>query len=105
MDAGVFDAAVDKFLASRGLAQVSLPFSHTLAEVLARMAALNPHAYWLLGGRSKIGCNHTVVCKGGLIVHDPSKVNSGIVGPCSDGMFWATFITFGDKPCLMSSVD
>ncbi len=97
MDADAFNAAVERFLADRGMASFSLPMSDALELILDSVGRLNPTAYWLLGGKSRTGCNHTVVCKGGSIVHDPSHEGAGIIGPCDDGYYWATLITIGDR--------
>lgn len=47
---------------------------------------------YLLSGESKNGCNHVVICQGGLIVHDPSLDDSGIVGPCDNGHYAVEFL-------------
>jgi hypothetical protein len=83
---------VDAWLAERGYAQVHIAFGGELEDVLASVGALNPKAYYLLGGWSRTGVNHTVIGCGNRIAWDPSQNDAGIVGPCSDGYFWVTFI-------------
>lgn len=83
----------DAWLRERGMQCVHLPYPlPELADVLAWVGGNNTHTYWLLGGFSKTGVNHTVIAQGNCIVWDPSLDDSGIVGPCTDGYFWATFI-------------
>jgi len=85
-------AEVDAWLAERDLAQVSIAYSDDLEDILSCMGALNPKAFYLLGGRSRTGVNHSVIGCGDRIVWDTSLDDAGIVGPCSDGYFWITFI-------------
>lgn len=74
------------FLKARGLRYVEIPINHTdgHAGLLKMMDAWNPSEFWLLSGESRSGAGHTVVCRGGEIVHDPSQTNNGIVGPMPD---------------------
>jgi len=85
-------AEADAWLAEQGFAQVHVIYGGELENVLASLGAMNPKAFYLLGGRSRTGVNHTVIGCGGRIAWDPSQTDSGIVGPCSDGYFWITFI-------------
>lgn len=86
------------FLASHGLRSVQLPVDGLirLDETLSMVERLNGDVVYLLGGMSRTGVNHTVVCKGGAIAHDPSLTDSGITGPCSDGYYWLTFFAPAD---------
>lgn len=68
------------------------PGEIALDDVLQTISNLNPGLHFLLGGTSRSGVGHTVVCSGGAIVHDPSPKASGIVGPMSDGFWWVTFL-------------
>jgi hypothetical protein len=81
-----------EFEATLGLYHVALPFvsDNGLDAVLASVNHNNPKVEYLLCGTSKTGCNHTVVCRGNAIVHDPSLNNSGIIGPADDGFYWIT---------------
>jgi hypothetical protein len=86
-------AEADAWLRERGMQCVHLPDPlPELDDVLSWVGANNPNAYWLLGGFSKTGVNHTVIARGNRITWDPSLDDSGIVGPCTDGFFWATFL-------------
>jgi hypothetical protein len=87
-----FEEAVRAFLRERELAAVNVVFAAPLADVLQTMGAVNPAAYYLLGGTSTTGVGHTVVGHGGRIVLDPSLDDAGIVGPMDDGYFWITFL-------------
>ena len=92
MDADKFNRRVDEYLASQFLAQISVIYDCELDVILKHMAGFNPNAYYLLSGTSRTGVNHTVCCLGGEIIWDPALDNSGIIGPCDDGLFWLTFI-------------
>lgn len=76
------------------LRQVSVAYTgdSSLEQVLASIDSANPDLSFILGGTSRTGCNHSVVCKGVRIVCDPSLDNAGIVGPCDDGLWWVTFL-------------
>lgn len=87
-----FNDRVDTWLAARNLTSVTVPFTGELNTVLAAFDACAPHAFCLLTGASKRGINHTVICRNGRIVHDPSPDRCGVVAPSSDGYFWFTII-------------
>lgn len=87
-----FHEIMERFLETRGLATVSCPFQATLEEVLHHQKYVNPNHYYLLGGQSKTGCGHTVVCLNDEIIWDPSLTDSGIVAPMEDGYYWITWI-------------
>lgn len=87
------EAAVNAFLMGFGLRAVSFALGDSLDAVLAYMARINGRdCVWILGGASATGCNHSVVCQGGAITHDPSITEAGIVGPCDDGYYWVTVL-------------
>lgn len=90
------------FLAQYNLRSVQLPFGAGLDDVLRGMAGWNGDVVYLLGGQSRTGVNHTVVCRGAEIVHDPSSSDAGIVGPCSDGHYWVTCFAALDLPRQVS---
>lgn len=90
---GDFHRYVKEWLATRGLGTVDAVYSCGLQELQAHLAQVNPHAYYLLGGESRTGVNHTVIGCGGEIVWDPSLDDAGIVGPTKpDGLFWVTYL-------------
>jgi hypothetical protein len=94
VSADEFNRRCDAYLASLNVRLVSLPFQQELDQVLSAMAAFaSEDTVYLLGGTSLTGVNHTVVCQGAKIVHDPALNSSGIVGPCSDGYYWVSFFT------------
>ncbi|MDI1264998.1 MAG: hypothetical protein PS018_17245 [bacterium] len=86
---------VEAWLNERGIATINIlfPGEVPLDEVLSTVAACNPRGRpaFILGGKSRNGVNHSVVCCDGEIVCDPSQDDSGIVGPCHDGFYWLTF--------------
>lgn len=77
----------DAFMLTKGLVEVSHYFDCSLEDVLRVQAGLNPGVYYLLGGESKNGVNHTVICLDDEIVMDPAQDNSGIVGPLDNGFY------------------
>lgn len=92
------DAAHDRveaWLNERGIATINVlfPGQVPVEEILTTIAACNPRGRpaFILGGTSKNGVNHSVVCCDGEIACDPSLNDSGIVGPCDDGFYWVTF--------------
>ena len=88
-----FSEAVEKWLNENGYTQFSVAFSEKLEVVFTYMKAINPGVYYMLGGQSGNGVNHTVVCLDDEIVADPSIDESGIVGPCEpDGLYWITVL-------------
>lgn len=94
-DGDEFNRRVRKYLGSHGLAMGSAAFDGTLEAVLRMMKLINPDVYYILGGRSKTGVDHSVIAFEDEIVHDPSINQSGIIGPCEDGFIWVTFIVAG----------
>jgi hypothetical protein len=89
-DDGKVADRVRTFLRPQGMALIEVPFGPDLdlAVALQIGSARSEGMHYLLTGKSKIGSNHVVICRGDEIVHDPSLTNSGIVGPCSGGLFW-----------------
>lgn len=94
-DPDAFHKAERSFLKSRGLAPVSVGYNGTLEDVLRTMGAVNPTAYYILGGTSKTGFGHSVIGLGGKIVWDPHPDDVGIVGPMSDGIYWVSYLVPG----------
>ena len=89
--------AIERFLEGRGLVQGHVIFAAaaiSLEDVLRTTGALMPGVPLILGGRSSIGCGHSVVVLNGEIFNDPT--GSGIVGPLKDGNYWITF--FSPRP-------
>lgn len=85
---------VDLWLSRRGIRTIEVIYSGdtSLQDLLITVTLTNrrsPSLHFLLGGASRVGSNHTVVCSDGKIVCDPS--GNGIVGPCDDGYYWVTF--------------
>ena len=82
-----------EWLATQGLCSVSCAYQSTLEDLLRAQHHLNQGIYYLLGGKSRTGCGHTVVACGGEIVWDPSLDDAGIIAPFdSDGLYWVTFL-------------
>lgn len=89
-----FNRRVADFLKSRDLVSVGAPYQTSLEFLFECQKITNPGAFYLLGGTSKTGVNHTVIGFEDKIVHDPSISQSGIVGPCDDGYFWVTWLSY-----------
>lgn len=89
-----FNDHVRQFLATVGLAQVDVAWGgESLEVVLDVQGRINPTAYYILGGHSRTGVNHSVVGQGSKIVWDPSLDDSGIIGPTEpDGIYWITYL-------------
>lgn len=93
-DSDAFYEMEDAWLRDRGLYRVKVVFQQgsSLEDVLANQQWMNRGVYYLLGGTSRTGCNHTVVGCGGEIAWDPSIDDAGIIGPCDDGYFWVIYL-------------
>lgn len=88
-----FSAACKAWLTSQGYAEFMVGFGATLQEVQDFMRECNPGQYYILGGLSSTGVNHSVIGCDDQIVWDPSLNDSGIVGPCEpDGLYWITIL-------------
>ena len=71
---------MDYWLENRGLERVQYGLECDSVQA-ALDVCKNTDEYYMLIGQSKLGTNHVVICRGNKIVHDPSQVDSGIVGP------------------------
>lgn len=98
-DKGAGGACVDRiktpWFQERKLSEINIifPGETPLNDVLHSVGVLNPGAHFMLMGKSATGCNHVVICRDGVIIHDPSPKKPGIIGPCiEDGYWWVTFI-------------
>jgi hypothetical protein len=93
-----FGVRAREFRRSKGLVPISAVYAPDSGHLLILhvVGTMNPGVPYLLGGRSRNGVDHTVVCVGDEIVHDPSLDDSGIVGPCGDGWYWVTFFGAAD---------
>lgn len=83
------------WLSARGyrLARILYDDSCKPEEALYSFGTNNPGLYYLFSGTSRTGCNHVVIARGCEIVHDPSLVDSGIVGPMSHGYYEVEILT------------
>lgn len=85
----------ETWLNERGICTISIVFhgDTSLSDILGTVALVNQRSrpVFILGGQSRSGCNHSVICCDGEIVCDPSQTDSGIIGPCDDGYYWLTF--------------
>ena len=80
---------IEKFLMQHKLQIFQIPYAiDDLDVLLKQQRMLNPNIFYMLSGTSKSGCDHVVIAHNDHIVHDPSLNNSGIIGPCTDDLFW-----------------
>lgn len=80
------------YFSGLGLTEINIPYPDCgLDEILKTWKNTNPDAAFILGGNSRRGCGHSVVCCDGRIFHDPT--GSGIVGPMDDGFYWITLFS------------
>lgn len=89
-----FDRTVRRWLESQGYKLVSVAYTvESLEQLMGIMSLSAPEVFYLLGGTSRNGTNHTVIGCGGAIAHDPSLDDSGIVGPLLDmGVYLVQFL-------------
>lgn len=109
VDAEDLHIVAERWLNERGIATITILFdgSGALEDVLSTIANTNTrsHPVFILGGKSRNGVNHSVVCCDGEIVCDPSQDDSGIVGPCHDGWYWLTFFGSLQATCRPQAKD
>lgn len=87
---GNWKALEREWLASLGLAPVTIGYNNAgLDLILSTLAHSAPGIPVILGGKSSLGVNHSVVALNDRIYCDPS--GNGIVGPMDDGFWWVTF--------------
>lgn len=77
-----------QWLKDHGYYYFEVAMAAELQAVLDYMAAVNPGMYYILGGNSKNGTGHSVICLDDKIVHDPGIDDPGIVAPMDDGYYW-----------------
>ena len=90
MDAEKFDAAMNDYLSSQGLAQFTVAYDGSVGikAVLDAIGQMNGRHYYMLSGQSERGVNHVVVCRGNKIIHDPHPSSAGLNAPCDNGYFY-----------------
>ena len=92
--AGVFRDRVDEWLGERGLCEFFMIWNgdQPVEDIIMTVENLNPGAPFILGGKSRTGVNHSVVCQAGEMF-DPSLTDAGIIAPTEpDGFYWVTFV-------------
>lgn len=81
------------WLKERGMFLVSVPLqAEDISAVMAWAAVNHPGINYLVGGTSKSGVNHVVICRDHAVVHDTHPDNVGLVGPSDDGYWWVNFL-------------
>lgn len=73
---------------------VEYGFNHPMEFVLQNIASETPDAYYILTGCTRDFHTHSVVCKGGAVIHDPAcePGRHGLVRTCKDGFFRVGFL-------------
>lgn len=95
-----WQAAQEAWLNQLGYTSVDIVFGngepdpdlHGLQGLLGFMGQRNPRIYYLLGGTSPRGTNHSVVCLGGGLEWDPHPDGGFLVGPMDHGFYEVTFL-------------
>ena len=59
----------------------------SLDEMIDMFSDSNPGVYFLLSGESATGNDHAVICRNGVIEHNPTP-GSDLVGPMSHWGYW-----------------
>ena len=96
------DEKLLEWLSKRGLTRVLVPFDAiNYQPILNMMGGFNRSLFYILFGRSTTGCSHAVICYNDAIIHNPSRVDAEIVGPCDDGLYWLFFLAPLDTRVLL----
>lgn len=82
-----FNKMKDDWLATQGLYEQHIAFDCSFDELKNNLNSVFRNVYVLLTGTSANGTTHVVITLNGEIIHDPAIDNSGIVGPCDDGLW------------------
>ncbi len=87
-------ALIDAFLAPLGLRELRLHMPATMTEVLAEHGRLNPEVSYILSGKTARGTDHSILCRGGAAIWDPSLEQvSDLVGPMHELGYGVAYIT------------
>lgn len=83
-----------EWLSSLGYCTADVAFDGTVGvdQLFSFMRARNPEIYYMLGGTSPRGTNHSVVCYGGQWEWDPHPDGGFLVGPLDNGVWEITFL-------------
>jgi len=92
LDPVKYHGVKETFLNSIGFTEFSVPFdsSFKLDDVLTTIGFYNPTMEYMISGYSDRDVNHTVLCRGTAMIHDPHPDNTFIIGPCDDHRWWVT---------------
>ena len=86
-------ADVERYLNTQGYTQMDYcMMPDNLDNFFLMMEDRAPKVYYLMGGESPRGTNHTIVCCGGGFYHDPHPDGGFIVAPMSNKCYEATFL-------------
>lgn len=93
---GELSGTINGFIQDRGLDLFSIYIdgSLTVKEALIEASKFQKHPFMFIG-ESRTGTNHVVIAQDGEIIHDPSQVDSGIIGPTiEDGVYIAEWLIY-----------
>lgn len=82
---------IEAFLKPMQLHRLVLATQQTVGEFLDYMGKMNPDLYWILGCSSTTA-DHSVVCLGGDVVHDPAQKRVGQYGKSESGWLYAEIL-------------
>lgn len=87
-------AKMNEWLGGRGLRAIWIAYQGDTprSRLLSILGDMNPGLPFLLGGQSRPGVGHFVVCMDGEIVSDPSPTPTGDLAPHDDGLWHVYFI-------------
>lgn len=91
----IFWHRVEDFLSRYNLYTYSQVYSGVEPkDVMFSVGALNAprQPIYVLGGKSKRGTLHSVVCVGSELFHDPHPDGGGIVAPDAEGYLWVNLL-------------
>lgn len=93
VDQALVDKLAIEWLKQRGILVVQFPLKAVDNEQFYKWAAayIAPEIYFMLGCNSSQG-GHAVVVRSDGYMWDPSKNNTGCVGPMDDGYYWITLL-------------
>lgn len=89
-----WQAAQERWLNDLGYTTANIIYNGEMpiGDLFDFMAVRNPHALYLMGGRSPRGFNHTVIARGGGFYHDPHPDGGYLVGPMDNGVWEIDFL-------------
>lgn len=84
----------DDWLAERGVQELAISYTSDSVEGILELQGnmLCSKYPCQLIGMSATQVNHVVIVADGTIIHDPSRNDSGIIGPTTEGVYWLVWL-------------